>query len=152
MARPIYCVDASICIKLLLPEHDSHLAVALWKQWASERALVLAPTLWTYEMTSIVRKLAYRGVLAPELEIRTLEEVLRLPVRQIRPVGLHRRAWALAQQFNRPVAYDSHYLAVAEMAGCPFWTADERLYNAVRHELSWVHWLGAFDSIDQTSS
>ena len=144
MARPTICVDANICIKLVIGEHDSAQAVALWQQWRSQRALVLAPTLWGYEMTSIVRKQVYRGLLAPEFERATLAEVFKIPVRQIRPNNLHDRAWELAQRFNRPAAYDAHYLAVAELTGCPFWTADERLYNAIRHDLPWVHWLGNF--------
>ena len=69
-----------------------------------------------------------------------------LPVQTLHPISLHRRAWELAQHFNRPAAYDSHYLALAEIAGCPFWTADERLFNAVRHELVWVHWLGDYSA------
>jgi predicted nucleic acid-binding protein len=56
--------------------------------------------------------------------------------------ALLRRGLALATQFNRPTAYDAQYLAVAERLGCDFWTADERLYNAVNTQLAWVHWLG----------
>lgn len=142
MTRPTFCVDANICIKLVIEEHDTDLAVALWRQWTSQRAIVLAPTLWGYEMVSIVRKQVYRGLLAPPLEHETLDEILRIPVRLVRPAHLHQRAWSLARRFNRPAAYDAHYLAVAEMANCPLWTADERLYNAVHHQLPWVHWLG----------
>jgi len=50
----------------------------------------------------------------------------------------------LATHFNRPTAYDAHYLALAEMLGCEFWTADRRLYNAVKEELPWVKWLSDF--------
>ncbi|HEY3231696.1 MAG TPA: type II toxin-antitoxin system VapC family toxin, partial [Roseiflexaceae bacterium] len=60
------------------------------------------------------------------------------------PDGLHRRAWEIAHQFKRPAAYDAHYLALAEIAGCPFWTADERLFNAVKDQLGWVRWLGDY--------
>jgi predicted nucleic acid-binding protein len=49
---------------------------------------------------------------------------------------------SLATRFNRPATYDAHYLALAEMMDCEFWTADERLFNAVRDELSWARWLG----------
>ncbi len=146
MTRPTFCVDANICIKLVIEEHDTALAVALWRQWTSQRAIVLAPTLWGYEMVSIVRKQVYRGLLAPDLEHQTLDEILKIPVRQVRPAQLHLRAWSLARRFNRPVAYDAHYLVVAEMADCLFWTTDERLYNSVRHELPWVRWLGQLEN------
>lgn len=142
MAGPMLCVDASICLKLVVPEHDSALAVTLWSQWKIQRALIIAPTLWGYEMISITRKLVYRGLLAPELEQTTLDEIFKIPVRQLHPTGLHRSAWQLARRFDRPTAYDSYYLALADMTDCAFWTADERLYNSVHRDLPWVHWLG----------
>ena len=49
---------------------------------------------------------------------------------------------SLAARFNRPAAYDAHYLALAEMMNCEFWTADRRLFNVVKDELPWVRWLG----------
>ncbi len=67
-----------------------------------------------------------------------------LGVRLLYPDGLHKRAWELAKQFNRPQTYDSHYLALAEIIGLEFWTGDERLYNTVKHRLSWVKWLGDY--------
>jgi predicted nucleic acid-binding protein len=44
----------------------------------------------------------------------------------------------LAAAHNLAAAYDAHYLALAERLGIDCWTADERLYNSVRHRLSWV--------------
>ena len=58
--------------------------------------------------------------------------------------SLLKRAYELATQYNRPTAYDSQYLAVAERLNCEFWTADERLANAVGNDLSWVRWVGNF--------
>jgi predicted nucleic acid-binding protein len=48
----------------------------------------------------------------------------------------------LAQQFGRPRAYDTAYLALAQINQCEFWTADEKLYNSVKEKVSWVHWIG----------
>lgn len=42
--------------------------------------------------------------------------------------------------------HDAHYLALAQTLDCEFWTADERLYNAVRDQLPWVRWLGLYDA------
>jgi hypothetical protein len=33
-------------------------------------------------------------------------------------------------------------LALAQLTNSPFWTADERLYNAVSGSLPWVRWVG----------
>jgi hypothetical protein len=52
------------------------------------------------------------------------------------------RAWNLAQRLNQPKVYDCYYLALAELLACEFWTADERLFNTVRHDLGWVKWIG----------
>ncbi len=52
---------------------------------------------------------------------------------------LHRQALKIAQRYNLPATYDAHYLALAERLGIEFWTADRRLFNAVRSSLSWVN-------------
>ena len=59
---------------------------------------------------------------------------------------------SLTTRFNHPAAYDAHYLALAEMMDCEFWTADERLFNAVRDELSWVRWLGRLERENRESA
>jgi predicted nucleic acid-binding protein len=142
--KSLVCADANIAIKRLVYEPDSVLARALWAEWETQSAIVIAPTLWAYEVTSVLRKLVHQGRLSPELEQRTLTTAYHLPVSLRRPSGLHQHASNLARRFNRPTAYDAHYLALAEMVGCPFWTSDERLFNAVHGELPWVHWLGHF--------
>ncbi len=144
MTNSLVCADAGLALKLVLPEPDSALARALWETWKAERTLVIAPTLWGYEVTSVIRNRVHRGQLPPEMEEEAFTTLHELPVQLMAPTGLHRRAWELARHFDRPAAYDAHYLALAEMAGCPFWTADERLFNAVREELNWVHWLGDY--------
>jgi predicted nucleic acid-binding protein len=57
--------------------------------------------------------------------------------------ALQRRAFDIAGRFNSPRAYDARYLATADLLGCELWTADRRLYNAVRKDLSWVRYVGA---------
>lgn len=70
--------------------------------------------------------------------------MLELPIQFYIDEILLRRAFEIAVQFNRPTAYDSQYLAVAERLECEFWTADERLFNAVNQQLAWVKWIGNF--------
>ncbi len=50
----------------------------------------------------------------------------------------------MTQKFRLPATYEAHYLALAEREACDYWTADERLCNGVKGELSWVRWLGSY--------
>ncbi|HEY4722706.1 MAG TPA: type II toxin-antitoxin system VapC family toxin [Anaerolineae bacterium] len=141
------CADASLALKLVLPEPDSRLARALWNEWREQRLTIVAPSLWAYETISVIRNRAHRGLLSPDLEEAALDVLQRLPVQLHRPDNLHRRAWELARRFNRPAVYDMHYVALAEMLGCPFWTAGERLFNTIQAEVSQVHWLGHYSPL-----
>lgn len=135
------CVDASLALKLVLGEDDSPQAIALWRQWIEDEAIVAAPPLLGYEVTSVLRSKVSRGLLRPEHGDEAFAAIHAQQIRYWAPDELHARAWELAKRFQRPAAYDAHYLALAEILDCPFWTADERLYNAVKQELDWVHWL-----------
>jgi predicted nucleic acid-binding protein len=144
------CVDAGISLKrVFLDESDGELVRALCAEWHGRRIGVIAPTLWAYEVTSVIRNRVYRGRLAPELEEEALLAVHQLPLKLMAPDGLHRRASEIARHFRQPAAYDAHYLALAQMRDCAFWTADERLFNTFRQEFDWVHWLGERRSADQ---
>lgn len=138
------CIDANLALKLVLVEKDSSKAQYLWDTWVDADVEIVAPPLLAFEGTSVIRNKMYRG-LAPPNEAELMFKTFHLlGVRLLYPYGLHQKAWELSQQFNRPQAYDSHYLALAEILGLELWTADERLYNAVKHELSWVKWLGDY--------
>ena len=95
-----------------------------------------------YELVAVARKWVYRELTTPEKAKVALDTVLRYPVTIVDDVLLH-RADELATEHNRPTAYDARYLAVAERYQCDFWTADERLFNAVNGNFPRVHWLGS---------
>lgn len=138
------CVDSGILLKLLLNEPDSHLAEALWHGWVMAGVQPIAPNLFPFEVTAVLRKLTHRGLIQTEMGQKILEKALQFDVTLQAFDGIHERAWQLATEFGRPTAYDTHYLALAEHLGCPFWTADQRLFNAVSDKLGWVHFLGDF--------
>jgi predicted nucleic acid-binding protein len=138
------CVDSGILLKLLLNEPDSHLAEALWRGWVTAGVQPVAPYLFPFEVTAVLRKLTHRGLIQPEMAQKLLEKALQFDVTLQAFDGIHERAWQLATEFGRSTAYDTHYLALAEHLGCPFWTADQRLFNAVSDKLEWVHFLGDF--------
>lgn len=138
------CVDANLVLKLVLIEADSVQAETLWAQWVSQDREIVAPYLLAFEVTSVIRAKVHREVISSESGDRAFDAVHGLGVKLLHPDDLHRRAWQLAKRFNCPQAYDSHYLALADSLGLELWTADERLYNAVKDALPWVKWLGDF--------
>ncbi|HQI83431.1 MAG TPA: type II toxin-antitoxin system VapC family toxin [Anaerolineae bacterium] len=136
------CIDANLALKLVLAEEDSPRVLTLWRHWIESDTLIVAPPLLAYEVTSVLRGKVHRGALTAAAGDEAFTLIHAQGIEYLAPPALHSRAWELAKRFARPNAYDAHYLALAEMLACPFWTADERLYNAVKEHLSWVRWLG----------
>lgn len=141
-AGPEICIDASFALKLVLFEPGSEEAYDLWESWLRSDLVIIAPLLLSFEATSVIRNHVHRGLVSEELGRRALDALEGLSIRAVHSEELHLRAWEFATHFDRPTAYDSYYLALANAAGCDLWTADRRLYNAVREELSWVNYLG----------
>ena len=137
------CVDANMALKLVLDEPDSLSARPVWANWIEQDVEVVAPTVLPYEVTAVIRNNVYRRRLTPEEGATAFHIVHAQDIQLLCPDGLHQRAWELAIQYDRPTTHDTHYLALAEMLGCELWTADERLFNAIKGKLAWVQWLGA---------
>lgn len=136
--------DSGILLATVLPETYSQHAVALLRYWDEQDFRLAAPVLFRYELLSVMRKSVYRNILTSDEAIRKRDILLAQPVQLMVNDKLLRRGYELASKHNFPAAYDSQYLAVAEFLSCEFWTADQRLYNALQQQLSWVKWLGQF--------
>jgi predicted nucleic acid-binding protein len=133
----VIVVDASLALKLVLDEADSDEVRLIWTGWTNDGEILCAPTLFRPETNSAVQRRVYRGELT-DAQGRHARAVLRaLPVEFREPANLYEVAWEYAERFNRPAIYDSCYLALADIFGCEFWTADRRLANAAQ-ALPWV--------------
>lgn len=139
------CVDASLAVKVVVPEPDSDKADALVEEWANEGTLLIAPAFFVVETDSILRqKVALRKELTLEQAEAAFVKLQALPIQQIAVPGQRQRAWEIATDLGFPTVYDATYLALAELRGCEFWTADERLFNRVKDRLPFVKWLGNY--------
>lgn len=142
MSRLI-CVDASFVLKLVLDEPDSERVQALWADWLAEEATIIAPCHLAFEVVSVIRNHVYRREISADAGQLAFEAFLAQEIELQHPAGLEVRAWELAAQFNRPTAYDTIYLALAESNNCELWTADGRLVRAVAAAMPWVRSLEA---------
>src|SRR3989442_2159950 len=137
------CVDSNLVVKLIIVEEGSETARRLWQEWRVGGVEKVAAALVWYELTSILRNRSQRGSIHDDEAGIAIDTLLNLPISVISSPHLHRAGWQIATKLNRPNAYDSHYLAVAEALDCPFWTADERFYNVAKDMFPRVHLLAS---------
>jgi predicted nucleic acid-binding protein len=138
------CVDANIVVKWLLTEDDSATAIALAERFRAERNTLVAPPHMPVEVTNVIRTRVREGELTPAEGEDLVDVFTALPIEIAAPAGLYRRALELAHRYARPNVYDTHYVALAELAACDFWTADMRLVNALNGRLPFVRPLHTF--------
>src|SRR5690348_1790786 len=123
------CIDASLAAKWLLSEPDSPRARAFYRVCVLGNEQFVAPYLLASEITNILRQRMRSG--QPRLSLADATELLKqflgLPVEFLAPADLYEQALILATNHNLPAAYDAQYVALAQLLGCDFWTADQRL-------------------------
>lgn len=137
-------VDASIVVKLFVPEQYSNQAKSLASSWETDGTMLFAPDFMASEFATALRKKIQEGILSGR-EAKSLISQLYgsgIDFRPSRP--LHDRAIDLAVELNQRLAYDAHYLALAESLNCEFWTADEPFYRAARNTYPQVQWIGSY--------
>ena len=140
----LVCVDASVAAKWVLPEPDSDLASDLYARIVADGDSIIAPPHMGVEVVNTIRKKVRRREISPADSEDALSAFLALPISIAIPDGLYESALLLAQRFDRPTVYDTHYVALAQIAGCDFWTADMRLINALDGRLKFVKGLSGF--------
>jgi predicted nucleic acid-binding protein len=136
-------IDANFAVKTAIGNPLQPRLQALMTQWRQDGDTLCAPTLWCYETTSTLTKLIQLKSLTEAEALHVLRLIARLPVKLIQPDDQQTlRAFEWTLRLRRAAAYDSFYLALAETTSDGLWTADERLCNATRSFVPWVHWVG----------
>lgn len=136
-------VDSNILIAFALSDEPLHTkAAGILSAWQKAETQLVAPRLFRSEITAVIRKVVYLERITHEQGHKMLAQLLAYPVEFYEDVAMLKLSYELAQQFNRPRAYDAQYLALAQRLSCAFWTADERMFNAVHKDFPAIHWLG----------
>ena len=137
-------VDASLAVKVVVPEQFSAQAKALALSWDVQGTELAAPDFMASEYATALRKKIPEGLLTSDDAKRLMLELYQsgIDFRPSRP--LHNRAIELAVELNQRLAYDFHYLALAESLNCDFWTADQPFYRAARNSHPRVRWIGNY--------
>ncbi|MCX6029184.1 MAG: type II toxin-antitoxin system VapC family toxin [Chloroflexi bacterium] len=136
-------IDASLAIKSVLPGPLRTRIKGLLAGWGRSGDTIQVPALWRYETTSALSKGVHFKELSREQAVEALTLIAEIDVDVVVPdIAQIQRAFDWTLRLHRAAAYDSFYLALAETTSAGLWTADERLYNATKSLVSWVHWTG----------
>lgn len=135
-------LDSGILLAAVQTETYTAQAKALLKSLSEQNIQIAAPTLLRYELVAVTRKWVYRELATSEEAQNALNTLLNYPIELHFDKVLLKRGYELATEYKRPTAYDAQYLAVAEYLSCDFWSADERLFNAVKDQFTSIRWLG----------
>ncbi len=134
-------IDASVFIKAHVMNPDQERCLLLMNKLKKSKLLI--PSLWFNEVTSVLAKFVHFGQISSQESKDTLQLALSFDVEVVEP---DRKQCQLALEWafrlNRAAAYDCFYLAIADSFDIPFWTADRRLYNALKNmNLNWMNWI-----------
>lgn len=120
------CVDASLAIKWLVSEPDSARAMQILQTWRQAGALLIAPSLFDYEIGTVLRQKLLQGeVTGSEIHL-ALTMYRRLELQLFHVTDLILQALALADTLKQPAIYDISYLLLAQQQKADFVTADLR--------------------------
>lgn len=138
-------IDASVAVKVVLPEQHSDTAKALMSALRRGGVRRLAPLFFPFEVANALHKAAYAGSTTPAAAVQLFRELNAFNIELIASDGLHERAILLASELGVGAVYDSHYLALAIERDCEFWTADWSFYRAARRHSNHARWLADFN-------
>ncbi len=123
---PACVVDASVIVKVIVPEDDSDLARAFIGATSNNGSAVRAvPSLLYLECANALWKLVRCGLLPADDARLGVRDVLALSLQVWRAEHLAEAAFELALTHNI-TTYDAAYLALAELLAIPLVSADER--------------------------
>src|SRR5436305_11516087 len=124
----LYVVDASVAVKLYVPEVHSQKAIRFF----SDQHDLIAPDLMLAEFGSIIwKKVSLLGDLTEDEGKRIIASALALPFDYYATTDLLKDAFQIAISTKRTV-YDCLYVTLAASQGCQLITDDRRLSAALQ--------------------
>ncbi len=123
---PEVVVDANLVVTALVPREQDQVVDAQFDTWRRTGTELWVPPHFFPEVTSTFRRKVVQRELTEAQGDRAFADLNRFPVRLFPTPPPFDLAWELAKRYRLPVTYDVEYMAVAQMHGWEFWTADAR--------------------------
>lgn len=135
-------IDASVVLRWYLAD-ETHIkaSIEIMEGYVFQELNILAPNLLEYEVLNGLYIAGKKGRIDPKLLIMAVEGFFDLGI-EIKDISSSFQKILHFSEVYDITVYDSSYLSLASKEGIELVTADEKLYNKIKKELSWVKWLG----------
>ena len=137
-------VDASVGVKWFIPEPLSNKALAILENFRDGRVELYAPSIFTLEVASALRKYHVRGLVKKSIVTASLKTLRDIDITYIET------EWdlvdkALHYSLQRGVTvYDAVYIVSARNLGAQLITADKKLHQALHGKEPTLLYLGDY--------
>ena len=140
----VLVLDSSVALAwVMVDEGLVEPASRLMRAAAREEVMLVAPSLWPYEIASGLRRATRRGRVDADSAWEALKQLLQREVvlyPHEEPISL---GWRLTRSHGVSL-YDASYLGLAQHLGSLCVTADQRLVNAAANT-GLVRWIGDYE-------
>jgi predicted nucleic acid-binding protein len=141
-------LDASVALKLVLPEEHSDRAAALVADTLRVRQPVYGPpTLLSEALSALYKRTRYHDpatAISYDQAHDALAALLAMDVEAAAPADLYARTLAFAHARGLTRTYDALYVVLAQLLSVTLWTDDLKLINALDGTAPWVRWIGDY--------
>lgn len=135
-------IDANMVVNLAVVTHPFHeSAKRFFAQCVQKKIPLIAPPLFETEVDNTLRLMVSRKTATAEAVALAFQITDALLVEIIQDPDVRLLARSIADQIGHPRVGDATYAALAQLRGCPFWTADGSFARAAE-KIQAVHFVG----------
>lgn len=137
-------IDSGVLLKAYIPDEEGHReAQNLIGDYARGNIIFYAPTLITYEIINACLVASRMARFSKKTAKELINEILGIEIIMEDIGHLKSRIFDISVKYDRS-AYDGAYIAIAESRHLPFLTGDKKLFNSLKHHLTFVKWIGDY--------
>lgn len=139
-----FIVDASVALKWQFKdEKETKEAIDMLTDFVDRKIELFSPSLFAYEIVNAIYVAMQRNRISEREGSEITNDILSLGIKLVDFNELFQQTFNFTKTYNRS-AYDCSYLALAEKEKCPLYTADERLFNAIKNKFKYIKWIGDY--------